>query len=156
MNSDSRGMLGFVQRVATLVIVVCGSVFVVWHFGSRPWVEQQTSRQLANLQKIHRRAEEMNGYLYHVKQTIDECKAASDSVARLSARAKEVADATAGAQYAADAANHQANHTGVLVSELHKEFTQRTEIVMRRLDRIERIYEDLVAEVRGNECVDAE
>jgi prefoldin subunit 5 len=149
MNSDS-GMWGYIQRVATLVIVVCGSVFVVWHFGSRPYVEQQTSRQLANLQRIQNRAEEMNGYLYHVKQTIDECRAASDSVARLSARAKEVADATAGAQYAADAANHQANHTGVMVAELHKEFTQRTEIIMRRLDRIERIYEDLLAEVRSN------
>ena len=154
--SDNGRVLGFIQRLATLVIVVCGSVFVVWHFGSRPYVERQTSKQLENLRRIHARAEEMNGYLYHVKQTIDECKAASDSVARLSARAKEVADATAGAQYAADAANHQANHTGVLVSELHKEFTQRTEIVMRRLDRIERIYEDLLAEVRGNECVDAE
>ena len=154
--SDNGGVLGFVQRLATLVIVVCGSVFVVWHFGSRPYVERQTSKQLENLRRIHARAEEMNDYLSHVKQTIDECKAASDSVARLSARAKEVADATAGAQYAADAANHQANHTGVLVSELHKEFTQRTEIVMRRLDRIERIYEDLVAEVRGNECVDVE
>jgi methyl-accepting chemotaxis protein len=154
MNSD-KGMLGFIQRIATLVIVVCGSVFAVWHFGSRPYVEQQTSRQLANLQRIQNRAEEMNGYLYHVKQTIDECRAASDSVARLSARAKEVADATAGAQYAADAANHQANHTGVLVAELHKEFTQRSEIIMRRLDRIERIYEDLLAEVRGNECIDA-
>lgn len=153
--SDSGGILGYVQRVATLVIVVCGSVFVVWHFGSRPYVEQQTSRQLSDLRRIHQRAEEMNGYLSHVKQTIDDCKAASDSVARLSARAKEVADATAGAQYAADAANHQANHTGVLVAELHKEFTQRSEIVMRRLDRIERIYEDLVAEVRGNECIDA-
>jgi methyl-accepting chemotaxis protein len=154
--SDNGGVVGFVQRLATLVIVVCGSVFVVWHFGSRPHVEQQTTRQLADLRRIHQRAEEMNGYLSHVKQTIDDCKAASDSVARLSARAKEVADATAGAQYAADAANHQANHTGVLVSELHKEFTQRSEIIMRRLDRIERIYEDLLAEVRGNECVDAE
>jgi len=154
--SDNGRVLGFIQRLATLVIVVCGSVFVVWHFGSRPYVERQTSKQLENLRRIHARAEEMNDYLSHVKQTIDECKAASDSVARLSARAKEVADATAGAQYAADAANHQANHTGVLVSELHKEFTQRTEIVMRRLDRIERIYEDLLAEVRGNECVDAE
>jgi len=154
--SDNGRVLGFIQRLATLVIVVCGSVFVVWHFGSRPYVERQTSKQLENLRRIHARAEEMNDYLSHVKQTIDECKAAGDSVARLSERAKEVADATAGALYAADAANHQANHTGVLVSELHKEFTQRTEIVMRRLDRIERIYEDLVAEVRGNECVDVE
>jgi uncharacterized protein YoxC len=150
--SDSGGVRQYVQRIATLVIVVCGSVFVVWHFGSRPYVEQQTSRQLENLRRIHNRAEEMNGYLYHVKQTIDECKAASDSVARLSARAREVADAAAGAQYAADAANHQANHTGVLVAELHKEFTHRTEIIMRRLDRIETVYEDLLAEVRGNEC----
>lgn len=155
MTSD-RGILGYVQRVATLVIVVCGSVFVVWHFGSRPYVEEQTRLQMHNLHKIHQRAEEMNGYLYHVKQTIDDCKAASDSVARLSARAKEVADATAGAQYAADAANHQANHTGVMVAELHKDFNHRAEIIMRRLDRIEKIYEDLLTEVRGNECVDAE
>lgn len=148
INSRSRMAARYVQRLATLVIVVCGSVFVVWHFGSRPFVEQRTQAQMENLEKIHRRAEEMNGYLYHVKQTIDQCKAASDSVARLSARAKEVADATANAQYAADAANHQANHTGVMVADLHKEFNHRTEIILRRLDRIENIYECLLEEVR--------
>jgi prefoldin subunit 5 len=136
-------------RVAVLTLVCGTSAFAVWHFGGRPIVDEHSMQWRERLNAIRATSEALAKDIAHNNTMLAECKGAMETVENLSRHARAVSKTTQDTLYAADSASHAAHNAAATANRLTadiaaftKTLDSRYEIIMRRLDAIEKRLDD--------------
>lgn len=137
--------MNFGFRIAILTLVCGSSAFAVWHFGGRPIVDEHSLQWQKRLDSISTAASNLAADIAYNNQMLAECRAAMETVERLNNHARDVARTTKDSLYAADSASHAAHQAAATANRLTtdiaaftKTLDSRYEIIMRRLDAIDK------------------
>ncbi len=135
----------FGLRVGVLTVVCGASAFAVWHFGGRPIVDEHSIQWRQRLDAIRTTSATLAKDIAYNNAMLAECKAAMDTVERLSRSAREVAKTCNNTMYAADSASHAAHQAAATANRLTADIgafsetlDNRFQVIMRRLDAIDK------------------
>lgn len=137
--------MNFGFRIAILSLVCGSSAFAVWHFGGRPIVDEHSMQWRTRLDSISTAASNLASDIAYNNQMLSEGRAAMETVERLTKHAQAVAKTAQDTLYAADSASHAAHQAAATANRLTvdigaftKTLDTRYEIIMRRLDAIDK------------------